>query len=152
MLDIKKLIAKILESLCTGWFYANSVTATTISTINTYTKLPITSIYAGVGFEYDSTNKGIKCMKTGKYMVSVEMSFDTATAGDLMGIAIYRNGVVSISPTYHRVGGNYDRLHLLPTYVDWQAGDVLTLYVRNNSSARGKSATSCKFSAWQVGG
>ena len=152
MLDIKKLLTKVLESLCTGWFYANSVTSTTMTATNTAKQVPITNIHSDSrGFSYNSTNKGITCNKAGQYMISCSLSANPATSGDLMGVAIYKNGVQSVGPEYTRVGGNYDIVVLPPTPITLAEGDVLTLYGKNNTSARG-AFTACRFSAWQVVG
>lgn len=138
------------EPAAVGWFYANSVTATTISSTNTYVKVPITSIYDGVGFEYDSANKGIKCTKAGKYLISAQILLETATSGDLVGIAIYLNGAVSVGPAYTRTGGNYDGPVLAPSIITLNAGDYLTFYIRNNTASRGKTQSSFRLSAWEI--
>lgn len=133
-----------------SYFYANSVTATTISSTSTPTKVPITGIVAASGFEYDSTNKGIKCTEAGTYMISVQQPFNPATSGDLMGLAIYKNGVQAIGVVYARMGGNYDTVIISPTIIVLAEGDYLTLYVQNNTTSRGQTQTSTRFSAWKI--
>lgn len=133
-----------------GYFYANTVTATAISSTSTPTKVPITGIHSGSGFEYDSTNKGIKCTEAGTYMISVQQPFNPATSGDLMGLSIYRNGVQTIGPVYARMGGNYDTVIISPTIIELAEGDYLTLYAQNNSASRGQTQASTRFSAWKV--
>lgn len=133
-----------------GYFYANSVTATTISSTSTPTKVPITGISTASGFEYDSTNKGIKCTEAGTYMISVQQPFNPATSGDLIGLSIYKNGVQTIGIVYTRIGGNYDTAYILPTIIVLAEGDYLTLYAQNNTASRGQTQTATRFSAWKV--
>lgn len=137
------------ETESKGWAYCNSVTSTTITATGTNKKVPITALHSGSGFSYDSTEKGIKCNKAGQYMVSCSLSANPATSPDLMGVSIYKNGVSSVGPEYKRMGGNYDIVILPPTPITLAEGDVLTLYGRNNSSARG-AFTACRFSLWEV--
>lgn len=137
------------ETESKGWAYCNSVTSTTITATGTNKKVPITSLYSGSGFSYDSTEKGIKCNKAGNYMVSCSLSANPATSPDLMGVSIYKNGASSVGPEYKRVNGNYDVVILPPSPITLAEGDVLTLYGRNNSSARG-AFTACRFSLWEV--
>lgn len=133
-----------------AYFYTNSVTATTISSTSTPTKVPITGISAASGFEYDSTNKGIKCTEAGTYMISVQQPFNPATSGDLIGLSIYKNGVQTIGIVYTRIGGNYDTAYILPTIIVLAEGDYLTLYAQNNTASRGQTQTATRFSAWKV--
>ena len=133
-----------------SYFYANSVTATTISSTTTPTKVPITGISAASGFEYDSTNKGIKCTEAGTYMISVQQPFNPATSGDLMGLSIYKNGVQAIGVVYARMGGNYDTVVISPTIIVLAEGDYLTLYAQNNTASRGQTQASTRFAAWKV--
>lgn len=137
------------EAESKGWAYCNSVTSTTITATGTDKKVPITALHSGSGFEYDSSAKGIKCNKAGQYMVSCSLAANPATSPDLMGVSIYKNGVSSVGPEYKRMGGNYDIVILPPTPITLAEGDVLTLYGRNNSSARG-AFTACRFSLWEV--
>lgn len=133
-----------------SYFYANSVTATTISSTSTPTKVPITDISAASGFEYDSTNKGIKCTEAGTYMITAQVPFNPSTSGDLMGLAIYKNGAQTIGPVYDRSGGNYDTVAIVPSLIVLAEGDYLTLYVRNSTASRGQTQTAIRFSAWKV--
>ena len=133
-----------------SYFYAYSVTATTISSTSTPTKVPITAIGTASGFEYDSTNKGIKCTEAGTYMISVQQPFNPATSGDLMGLSIYKNGAQAIGVVYSRMGGNYDAVVISPTIIVLAEGDYLTLYAQNNTASRGQTQASTRFSAWKV--
>jgi len=133
-----------------GWFYANSLTATTITASGSDTKIPITAIGNGEGFTYDSDNKGIKCVKGGVYALSVQVPMDTATSGDLIGVSIYKNDSSALGPAYMRMGGNYDSAILMPTFISLSADDVLTLYLRNNTAGRGVNGTGCRIMCWEV--
>ena len=133
-----------------SYFYAYSVTATTISSTSTPTKVPITAIGTASGFEYDSTNKGIKCTEAGTYMISVQQPFNPATSGDLMGLSIYKNGAQAIGVVYSRMGGNYDAVVISPTIIVLAEGDYLTLYAQNNTASRGQTQASTRFSAWKI--
>lgn len=133
-----------------SYFYANSVTATTISSTSTPTKVPITGIVAASGFEYDSTNKGIKCTEAGTYMITAQVPFNPSTSGDIMGLAIHKNGAQTIGPVYDRSGGSSDTVAIVPSLIVLAEGDYLTLYVRNNTASRGQTQTACRFSAWKV--
>ena len=133
-----------------SYFYANSVTATAISSTSTPTKVPITGISTASGFEYDSTNKGIKCTEAGTYMISVQQPFNPATSGDLIGLSIYKNGVQAIGVVYARMGGTYDAVVISPTIIVLAEGDYLTLYAQNNTASRGQTQTATRFSAWKV--
>ena len=138
-------------TLAPGWFYAKDITATTISSTNSYVKVPITAIGGGEGFSYDSTNKGIKCNKSGTYVVSMQLQLDTATDGDLIGVAIYNNGTIALGPAYMRVGGTYASAIMMPTVINLQASDVLTVYIRNNTASRGATGTGCRLMCWEIG-
>lgn len=133
-----------------AFFYVNSLTSVTISSTNTPIKLPINGMTSGVGFTYDSTNKGIICNKTSRYAISAQIGLDTATAGDLIGLHIYKDGTGIIGPSYHRVGGNYDPALLLPTIVTLEKDSVYTVYIRNNTASRGKTSTGVRISCWEV--
>lgn len=133
--------------------YINSITSTTISAQNTVKKIPIEAIDdyndANKYFAYDSSAKGVKIVKDGVYIISVQAGVNPATSGDLMGLNIYKNGSNVIGPEYRRVGGNYDTVILAPTPITLSAGDVLTLYGRNNTSGRG-TFTSCRFTIHRI--
>ena len=133
-----------------GWFYVNTLTATTITSTGADKKVPITAMGNGSGFAFDSDNYGIKCVKGGIYALSVQVSMDTATSGDLIGVSIYKNGTSALGPAYMRMGGNYDSAILMPTFISLSADDVLTLYIRNNSAARGVNGTGCRIMCWEV--
>ena len=133
-----------------GWFYVNSLTATTIASTSTNTKVPITAMGNGSGFVYDTDSKGIKCVKGGLYAISAQIEMDTATSGDLIGVSIYKNGAAALGPAYMRMGGNYDSAILMPTFISLAADDVLTLYLRNNTAGRGVNGTGCRIMCWEV--
>ena len=133
-----------------GWFYANSLTATTITSTGSDKQIPITAMGNGSGFVYDTDNKGIKCVKGGIYALSVQVPMDTATSGDLIGVSIYKNGTSALGPAYMRMGGNYDSAILMPTFISLAADDVLTLYLRNNTAGRGVNGTGCRIMCWEV--
>lgn len=133
-----------------GWFYVNTLTATTITSTGADKKVPITAMGNGSGFAFDSDNYGIKCVKGGIYALSVQVPMDTATSGDLIGVSIYKNGTSALGPAYMRMGGNYDSAILMPTFISLAADDVLTLYIRNNSASRGVNGTGCRIMCWEV--
>lgn len=133
-----------------AFFYVNSLTSVTISSTNTPIKLPINGMSSGVGFTYDSTNKGIVCHKTSRYAISAQIGLDTATSGDLIGLHIYKDGTSIIGPSYHRVGGNYDCALLLPTIITMEKDSVYTVYIHNNTNSRGKTSTGVRISCWEV--
>ena len=137
------------KTVSKAWTYVNAVTATTITAKETNTKVPITAVSYGTGFAYDSTNKGVKCTKAGTYIYSLAVPFDTATSADLIGVSVNK-GSSTLSTQYTRVGGNYDVAVLSPTVVTLAVNDVLTIYVRNNSGARGVTAASCRFTIWEI--
>ena len=134
-----------------GWFYVNGMSVATISTASSYVQVPITGIAAGSGFSYDSGTDGIKCTKGSLYAVSVQLQMATATSGDLIGVAVYKNGTIALGPAYMRMGGNYDSAILMPTYISLDKGDVLTVYIRNNSAGRGATdSTGNRIMCWEV--
>ena len=134
-----------------GWFYVNGMSVATISTASSYVQVPITGIVAGSGFSYDSGTDGIKCTKGSLYAVSVQLKMATATSGDLIGVAVYKNGTIALGPAYMRMGGNYDSAILMPTYISLDKGDVLTVYIRNNSAGRGATdSTGNRIMCWEV--
>ena len=133
-----------------SYCYASDVTDTTMSATSTPKKVPIAAIDAhSSDFSYNSTQKGIAVGTTGTYLISVQVSCESVTANDLMGIEIYKNGTSAYGPEYNRVGGNYDRVTLAPVIGQLEAGDILTLYGRNNTSGRGKFTT-CNFSIVRI--
>ena len=137
-----------------AYCYAATFTATSISAQNTLTQVPIASIDIANNFSYDSTNKGLKCEKAGRYMVSVWLSTDsTVTSGDIYGVQVKKNNNdITTYPTYHRLAGTYDHAQMPPTYVGLAVGDVLTVWVRNNSAARGKvDGSGSRIAVWEVG-
>lgn len=133
-----------------AYCYVNSVTSTTITTASTNTQVPITSINSTNSFTYDSTTNGIKCNKSGRYLVSCGLYASTATSGDLMGVSVTKNdGASTCGPQYQRAGGNNETIMLMPTPIQLAEGDILTILGRNNTSARG-TFTSCRFSVWEI--
>ena len=138
------------ENIKRGWAYVNSITSTAITTVNSPIKIPITSLNSTDGsFAYDSDSKGIVCNRTGDYMLTCSLAANPATDGDLMGLQIYKNGSSVVGPDYERVGGNYDTVKLSATHISLISGDVLTIYGRNNTAARG-TYTNCRFAIWEV--
>ena len=134
-----------------AYCFSTGITATSITAQNTNTKVPITSIDIARDFTYDSTNKGVKCGKSGRYFVSLWLASDsTATTGDIYGVGVLKNGSSLVDPAYHRLAGTYDTVQMPPTYMNFLENDVITIYVRNNTSARGK-VTNCRFAIWEVG-
>lgn len=118
--------------------YANAITSTTISATNTAKQIPITSIYDGGSPDYFvHASNGIKVLKAGTYIISVQAASSNATSGDLMGLHVYKNGSSIIGPEYRRMGGTYDTVVIAPTMAKLSEGDVLTVYGRNNTAARG---------------
>jgi len=133
--------------------YTNDIDEMSVSTTNSPKKIPIRTIETfGDGsayFQRDVSSQGITVIKKGIYIISVQAGVNPATSGDLMGLEIYKNGSSAIGPEYRRVGGNYDTVVLMPTVVSLSAGDVLTLYGRNNTSARG-TFVSCRFTIHRI--
>lgn len=133
-----------------SYCYTSNITSTTMSATSTPKKIPIDGIDThSSDFSHDNTQKGIVVGTTGIYLISVQTSCESVTANDLMGVQIYKNGTSTYGPEYNRVGGNYDRVTLAPIIGQLEAGDVLTLYGRNNTSGRGKFAT-CNLSIVRI--
>lgn len=137
---------QVSKSYC----YANHAISCDISSKEDPYLVPINAPIYSLGFLHDNTNKGVICNKAGKYMYSVNIPMDTATSGDLIGLMLYKNGS-AYSTQYTRMGGNYDCAISMPTMIDLAEGDELTIFLKNNSAARGKSGTSIRLSIWEIG-
>ena len=134
-----------------GYAYCNSIDGITINAINTWKKLNIGGIYArDYTFVRDELHDAIQCKKPGMYCISVQVPLDVATSGDLIGLAVYKNGQLLIGPSYARVGGNYDSAYILPTALSLSMDDYLTLYIRNNTAARGTVSDSARIMIWEI--
>lgn len=132
-----------------SYAFTTNITAVTVTTISTDFKIPLLSpSISGNCFEYDSTNKGIKVLRDCTAIFSVEASYSNSTSGDLMGVSVYVNGT-SYALEYNRMGGTYDRICITPTVVSLNKNDVLTVYGRNNSYARG-SFNTMRFCIFEV--
>ena len=134
-----------------GYAYCNSIDGITINAINTWKELAIGEICArDYTFVRDELHDAIQCKKPGVYCISVQVPLNVATSGDLIGLAVYRNGQLLIGPSYARVGGNYDSAYISPTALSLSMDDYLTLYIRNNTAARGVVSDSARIMIWEI--
>ena len=116
-------------------------TATISLTTNTSgEKIPITTYRDKVGDYLSISNGGIKCEKKGHVEISGNVYFtDGFTANSLVHTLIKKNSTTVINAV-HRLPTHYDYYSIPPLVFNVSAGDILYLYVYNQTDAKGKVA------------
>lgn len=119
--------------------HAQAMTPSAATTLTqTMAKMPMGTAYgyAGSGL-FDASGGGIKCLKDGKVLVFATLHANNLTAGDSLECAIYKNGT-ALASYYGQSGSKtFCTCHSAPKLVTVAEGDVLYLYGRNYSGARG---------------
>lgn len=111
---------------------------TDLSLTNTMSKIPLNYAYGNSGEELLSqSNGGIKCHSAGVIMVFGALHTNELTAGDTTQVAVYRNSEATASSYAQSGSKTFITNQITPKVLSVKAEDVIYLYGRNYTAARG---------------
>ena len=136
-----------------NYFYSESVyrtqifeaypTATkTISAANTGEKVTLagTRTDIGGGDYLALASGGIKCNRAGYIMASASLYLNNLTAGDTTALMILKNEE-TVAYTYEKKDATVAYHNISPVTIKVNAGDIIYMFTRNNTAARGTTNT-----------
>ena len=123
-------------------FEAYPTAAKTISAVNTGEKVPLAGIKTDIGGgEYLSLSSGgIKCARDGYIQASASLYLNNLTAGDTTALMILKNEE-TVAYTYEKKDATVAYHNISPVTIKVTAGDVIYMFTRNNTGARGTTNT-----------
>lgn len=126
----------------TQLFEAYPTTAKTISAANTGEKVTLAGVKTNIGGgDYlEIASGGIKCNRDGYIMASASVYLNNLTAGDTTAMMILKNEE-TVAYTYEKKDATVAYHSLSPVSIKVAAGDIIYLFVRNNTGARGTTNT-----------
>jgi hypothetical protein len=120
--------------------------AKTISAASTGEKVTLGSAKTNLCGDYLSlSNGGIKCSRKGYVMASASLYLNELTAGDTTAIMILRNDD-TMAYVYEKKDATVAYHSIPPVTIAVNAGDIIYLFARNNSGARGTTNTTAQTS------
>lgn len=115
--------------------------AKTISAVSTGEKVPLAGVKTNLGGDFLSlSNGGILCSKDGYVMASASLYLNELTAGDTTAIMILRNDD-TVAYVYEKKDATVAYHSIQPVTIKVTAGDIIYLFARNNTGARGTTNT-----------
>ena len=126
----------------TQLFEAYPTAAKTISAANTGEKVTLAGVKTNIGGgDYlEIASGGIKCNRDGYIMASASVYLNNLTAGDTTAMMILKNEE-TVAYTYEKKDATVAYHSLSPVSIKVTAGDIIYLFVRNNTGARGTTNT-----------
>lgn len=123
-------------------FEAYPTTAKTISAANTGEKVPLAGVKINIGGgDYLSiTSGGIRCAREGYVQASASIYLNNLTAGDTTALMILKNEE-TIAYTYEVKNATVAYHNISPVTFKVNAGDIIYMFTRNNTGARGTTNT-----------
>lgn len=128
-------------------FEAYPTTAKTISTASTGEKVTLAGIKTNIGGGdlLELSSGGIRCNRDGYVMASGSVYLNNLTTGDTTAMMILKNEE-TVSYTYEKKDATVAYHNLSPVTIKVTAGDIIFLFVRNNTAARGTTSTTASTS------
>ena len=126
----------------TQLFEAYPTAAKTISAANTGEKVTLAGVKTDIGGgDYlEIASGGIKCNRDGYIMASASVYLNNLTAGDTTAMMILKNEE-TVAYTYEKKDATVAYHSLSPVSIKVSAGDIIYMFVRNNTAARGTTNT-----------
>lgn len=125
---------------------AYPTTAKTISATSTGEKVTLGAAKTNLCGDYLSlSNGGIKCSRKGYVMASASLYINELTAGDTTAIMILKNDT-TMAYVYEKKDATVAYHSISPVTISVEAGDIIYLFCRNNSGARGTTNTNAQTS------
>ena len=94
----------------------------------------------GGGDYLEISSGGIKCNRDGYIMASASVYLNNLTAGDTTAMMILKNEE-TVAYTYEKKDATVAYHSISPVSIKVTAGDIIYLFVRNNTGARGTTNT-----------
>lgn len=118
--------------------------AKTIGTASTGEKVPLAGTKTSIGGDFLSlSNGGIKCGKDGYVTATASLYLNGLTAGDTTALLILRNDDV-IAQVYEKKDATAAYHSIPPVTISVSEGDIIYLFARNNTAARGTTSTTAQ--------
>ena len=123
-------------------FEAYPTTAKTISAANTGEKVTLAGVKTNIGGgSYLSlASGGIKCAREGYVQASASIYLNNLTAGDTTALMILKNEE-TVAYTYEVKNATVAYHNISPVTFKVEAGDIIYMFTRNNTAARGTTNT-----------
>lgn len=123
-------------------FEAYPTAAKTISAASTGEKVPLagTKTDIGGGDILALASGGIKCNRDGYIMASASVYLNNVTTGDTTALMILKNEE-TVAYTYEKKDATVAYHSISPVSIKVTAGDIIYMFVRNNTGARGTTNT-----------
>ena len=123
-------------------FEAYPTTAKTISAASTGEKVTLAGVRTNIGGgEYlELASGGIKCKRDGYILASGSVYLNNLTTGDTTAMMILKNEE-TVSYTYEKKDATVAYHNLSPVTIKVTAGDIIYMFIRNNTGARGTTNT-----------
>ena len=114
----------------------------TISAVSTGEKVPLagTKIDIGGGDYLSLSNGGIKCAREGYVQASASLYLNNLTAGDTTALMILKNEE-TVAYVYEKKDATVAYHNISPVTFKVNAGDIIFMFARNNTAARGTTNT-----------
>ena len=128
-------------------FEAYPTAAKTISAANTGEKVTLAGIKTNIGGgNYLAIESGgIKCNRSGYVMASASIYLNNLTAGDTTALMILKNEE-TVAYTYEKKDATVAYHCISPVTFKVNAGDIIYMFTRNNTAARGTTNTNAQTS------
>ena len=128
-------------------FEAYPTAAKTISAANTGEKVTLAGIKTNIGGgNYLAIESGgIKCNRSGYVMASASIYLNNLTAGDTTALMILKNEE-TVAYTYEKKDATVAYHCISPVTFKVNAGDIIYMFTRNNTAARGTANTNAQTS------
>ena len=123
-------------------FEAYPTAAKTISAVNTGEKVTLagTKTNIGGGDYLSLSSGGIKCARDGYIQASASLYLNNLTAGDTTALMILKNEE-TVAYTYEKKDATVAYHNISPVTIKVTAGDIIYMFTRNNTAARGTTNT-----------
>ena len=123
-------------------FEAYPTTAKTISAANAGEKVTLagTKTNIGGGAYLSLSSGGILCSRSGYVMASASIYLNNLTAGDTTALMILKNEE-TVAYTYEKKDATVAYHSISPVTFKVDAGDIIYMFTRNNTGARGTTNT-----------
>lgn len=123
-------------------FEAYPTATKTISAANAGEKVPLAGIRTNIGGGnyLEIASGGIKCKREGYVMASASLYLNNLTAGDTTALMILKNEE-TVAYTYEKKDATVAYHNITPVTFKVNAGDIIYMFARNNTGARGTTNT-----------
>lgn len=123
-------------------FEAYPTAAKTISAANAGEKVPLAGVKTNIGGGnyFEISSGGIKCNRDGYITASASIYLNNLTAGDTTALMILKNEE-TVAYLYEKKDATVAYHSISPVTIKVSAGDIIYMFARNNTGARGTTNT-----------